>query len=188
MNEDNLSKLSRQSGEGWKAYSHPRTFMTEITNNGSSRLVVGVPDGDSSIFAKLVDCLEPPCFLLYILHTPRGEGEPGRYQSPSINFDELHSFLDRFSDFFVADARYDLWAYSPSEKATVVWDRHNLIYAYGPIEQFCSTLKSLGFDSGTPGISFPHQHHYREEFDFDAKELLSTFEWSYTPLRPEDEQ
>jgi hypothetical protein len=36
--------------------------------------------------------------------------------------------------------------------------------------------------------SFPHQHHYRPEFERQAVELLAAFDWSHSPLRSEDEQ
>jgi hypothetical protein len=189
MTEATKHKLSvRSDDEEWIPFYHPKTFTIEKLKNGSRRLVAGAPDGKPSTFATLLDCLSPPYYVLYVLHTPRGEGEPGRYQSPLVTADNVHAFLNRFSTFLTVDARYDLWAYSPTDKGTVVWERHNLVYAYGPLEQYSSALESLGFEPGTPGIPSPHQHHYRGEFDSDAKALLSDFEWTYTPLQPEDEQ
>jgi hypothetical protein len=46
----------------------------------------------------------------------------------------------------------------------------------------------LGFREGTPPFIGPHQHHYRREFDREAAELLNSLNWSWTPLRPADEQ
>jgi hypothetical protein len=183
-----MHKLSHQINNEWVEYSFAPIFMEQTTNTGNKRLVVGVPGGDSTVFTKLVGSLEPPYFLLYLLHTPRGEGEAGRYQSPELDSENFHAFLNRFSSFFSSDARHDIWAHSPSENATVVWNRHNLIYAYGPLQWFCSILRGLGFDEGTPNIPFPHQHHYRAEFDTDAAAVLSAFAWQHTPLRSEDEQ
>ncbi|MBS0369416.1 MAG: hypothetical protein JSS57_09480 [Proteobacteria bacterium] len=186
--EHHMHKLSCQSGNAWIAHSHPATFRTEIISGGSERLVAGVPAGDVTIFKRLVESIEAPYFLLYVLHTPRGEGQAGRYQSPSIGLDELESFLERYAAFLSGDARFDIWAYSPSENATVIWDRHDLIYAYGATKRFAMALRELGFEQGAPGIRFPHQHHYRAEFDADASDVLHAFEWCYSPLHPEDEQ
>jgi hypothetical protein len=182
-----MHKLSRKSDDAWVPHSYPPVFAVETTA-GTERLVAGVPGGDHTVFRTLVASLEPPLFVLYLLHTPRGEGVPGRYQSPPLSLSEFQAFLERYSLFLLADARHDIWAHSSADDATVVWDRHNLIYAYGPIERFTSVLRGLGFSHGTPNAAFPHQHHYRAEFDVDAASLLSAFEWSHSPLHPEDEQ
>lgn len=186
--EHHMHKLSHQSGDAWVEHSHPATFKIETTSSGSERFVAGVPAGDPTILERLVESIEPPYFLLYVLHTPRGEGQAGRYQSPSLSLSEFQSFLERYSTFLSGDARFDIWAHSPSENATVVWDRHNLIYAYGSTERFAMALRKLGFEQGTPNVTFPHQHHYRAELDADAASVLKAFEWRYSPLHPEDEQ
>jgi hypothetical protein len=178
-----MPKLSYFSGGEWIEHSHPPTFAQE-----SKRVVAGVPNGDSEIFERLLLSLEPPYFLLYVLHTPRGEGRAGRYQSPSFSAAQVREFLGSFKQFLSQDARFDIWGHSPSDKGTVVWERHNLLYAYGPMEGFLRELRALGFDAGAPNIPAPHQHHYRSELDHHARRLLSTFEWSWTELRPEDEQ
>jgi hypothetical protein len=84
--------------------------------------------------------------------------------------------------------RFDLWFFSPSSKATIVWDRHNVAYAYGPIECFEEKLRALGFTDGIPGIPVPHEHHYHAACDEDAKAVLDHFAWRRSDLRPEDEQ
>ena len=166
----------------WAAHSHPPVYEV------GERLVAGVPGGDPAVFEPLVDCLEPPYYLLYVLHTPRGEAPPGRYQSPAISFAQIKEFLLRFAPLLSGDARFDLWAHSPGDKATVVWDRHNQVFGYGPLDQYASALASMGFSPGCPEVPAPHQHHYRAELDTLAREVLTAFDWSHTPLRPEDEQ
>ena len=61
-------------------------------------------------------------------------------------------------------------------------------FAYGPLARFESELRTLGFSPGVPEVPVPHEHYYRSEFDSFAKKLIEAFEWSYSPLRPEDEQ
>lgn len=183
-----MHKLSYQAGEEWLPHSYAPIFTTEVTSAQTQRLVAGVPGGDVSVLRKLAECFAPPLFVLYVLHTPRGEGHPGRYQSPSLEFGELHAFISRFASFVAGDARFDLWVHSPSTKGTLVWDRHNLMYGYGPIECFRHALCGLGFSEGKPTVPRPHMHHYRQELDADATSILSAYSWQYSPLRSEDEQ
>lgn len=182
-----MHKMSRTIAESWEPFSHQPVYVVSPMDQGE-RIQAGVPAGDPNPFMQLVSCLEPPYFLLYILHTPRGEGDAGRYQSPPVSMEQFHVFMRRFGSYLGSDARFDIWAHSPSDQATVVWDRHNQLFAYGPIVKFSSELNALGFSTGESNISFPHQHHYREEFDADAQALLFLWDWSYSPLRPEDEQ
>ncbi|MEW6763608.1 MAG: hypothetical protein AB1437_22535 [Pseudomonadota bacterium] len=182
-----MQKLSHEVKGEWIDHRHPAMFGRDVSG-GAERLVAGAPAGDPAIFLSLVESLEGPFALLYVLHTPRGEGEAGRYQSPVLELGEIQSFLERYAAFLSADARFDLWAHSLSANATVVWDRHNLIYAYGPLERFESALRRLGFGDGLPTAPFAHQHHYRPEFDRVAAAVLEEFDWRFSPLRPEDEQ
>jgi hypothetical protein len=183
-----MHKMDYLSGTEWIEHSFPPQFTCAESSDGTTRIVAGVPHGDTEIFEHLVSALEPPYFLLYVLHTPRGEGGAGRYQSPKLSLEQLRMFITRFRPFLSADARFDIWAHSPAENATVVWDRHNMLYAYGPLEKFSSLLRSLGFDAGELQVPDPHAHNYRQELDSYAKELLAVFEWSRSPLHKEDEQ
>ncbi len=155
---------------------------------GGLRIVAGVPGGDQAIFRALTACLEPPYFILYVLHTPRGEGEAGRYQSSALSSAEFTEFLDQYAEYLRADSRFDIWSHSPKSGGTVVWDRHNLLFAYGPLDSYEHALRELGYEPGKPSMDFPHMHFYRDEFDDYAKSLLEHFEWRHTPLQPEDEQ
>ena len=76
----------------------------------------------------------------------------------------------------------------PEDRATIVWDRHDLIYGYGSIDDFAQTLSRLGFRPGKPEVPGPHEHHYHRVCDEQARALLASRHWSYTPLSPEDEQ
>jgi hypothetical protein len=182
-----MHKLSHKLGNEWVEYSFPPIFSVSVLK-ATSRIVAGVPHGDAEVFERLVSSLEAPYSLLYVLHTPRGEGEPGRYQSPELSSETFHAFIGQFKSYLSADARFDLWAHSRSENATVVWDRHNLLYAYGPLDKFSSELRTLGFSNGVPQVPDPHQHHYREALDSSATDLLAAFQWSRSLLKPADEQ
>lgn len=182
-----MRKLSYAAAEGWRPYSHRPLFSVE-SPNGRERVLAGMPGGDPAPFARLVERLEPPYQLLYVLHTPRGEGKSGRYQSGELSAEQFEAFVARFGSYLAADARFDLWAYSATDQATVVWDRHDQLFAYGPIEKYVSALRAMGFGEGDVSVSFAHQHHYRQEFDADAAALLAHLPWTRSALREEDEQ
>ena len=184
-----MHKLAVPAGDDeWVPHSYAPLFTIEATSAQTRRLVTGVPGGDVVVLGKLIECLEAPFYILYVLHTPLGEGNPGRYQSPLLQDAELKAFLSRYAAFFKGDARFDLWVHSPSSNGTLAWDRHNLIYGYGPVECFTNALHEIGFSEGKPHIPRPHQHFYRHECDADASNILSEFSWNYSPLHPEDEQ
>jgi hypothetical protein len=110
------------------------------------------------------------------------------HQSPLLSRTQTQDFLRRFEAFFLADARYDLWVRSASSGGVIVWDRHNDLCVYGGLVDIADRLMQLGFQEGLPPSIGPHQHHYRREFDGEAAEVLSSFNWHRTPLRPEDQQ
>jgi len=183
-----MEKLSQLNGDKWVEHSYPPVFMESKTKSAAKRILAGVPGGDWLPFERLALTLEPPLILLYVLHTPRGEGQPGRYQSEEVSGAELQNFLERFGTYLSSDSRFDLWAYSPDEDAKIVWDRHNLLFAYGPTERFAVKLRELGFGVGQAKVPDPHLHHYRPEFDKQAADLLGALKWTRSPLKPEDEQ
>lgn len=178
-----LYRLGHLVDDVWQRYSHSPLYEVQ-----KERVVTVAPASDPIVFEHLTACLNPPFFLLYILHTSRGEGDSGRYQSPAISPSQVKAFLGRFDDFLRGDGRFDLWLHSPADHATVVWDRHDMVFAYGPIDAYEGALRRLGFMPGEPFVPFPHEHHYRDELDEQARDLLAAFDWRYSPLEEEDEQ
>ena len=69
------------------------------------------------MFRALATLLAGPLFVLYILHTPRGEGAEGRYQSPPLDDRQLDDFLAAFETFLEGDARHDVWCIRPATGA-----------------------------------------------------------------------
>ena len=166
-------------------------FECQQMASGKPRLLITAPHDIPDLFRTLAGHLTGPLFLLYVLHTPRGEGEEGRYQSPPLDSHQLDEFLADFTPYLAGDARHDVWAHSSSDGRTLIWDRHDLIYAEGdPLEDIVATLEGLGFKPGSvPRFGAgPHLHYYRPEFDADAAAVLACFDWTRTDLRPEDEQ
>ncbi|MCC2959245.1 hypothetical protein LK540_02240 [Massilia sp. IC2-278] len=70
----------------------------------------------------------------------------------------------------------------------MVWDRHDDLYAYGPIERFAAALDAMGYRQAPLVNPGAHMHHYRKSCDEMARALIEEFDWVVSPLRPEDEQ
>jgi hypothetical protein len=182
-----LWKLSCLRGDEWVQHSHAPCFARERTSDENARVVAGVPTGDIDVLRSLLDELDPPFYALYVLHTPRGEGPAGRYQSPLLDASELASLISDHASLLAGDARHDFWVHSPGARSTLVLDRHNLLHGYGPLENLERRLRGLGFDDGAPTIPAPHMHHW-PELDTVAASLLRAVAWRRTALQPADEQ
>jgi hypothetical protein len=183
-----MHKIETLQGNDWAPQTHKRCYVQEYLNGGVERLFGCIPDGDPHVFSDVVGSLAPPYALLYVLHTPRGEAEAGRYQSGELSHEQLHELVASHKAFLATDARFDLWARSDADASTVVWDRHNQLFCYGDLSKPAKALTALGFIEETPPPIGPHKHFYRAEMDALASSFLSWCSWSFSPLRPEDEQ
>jgi hypothetical protein len=168
-------------------HQYADTWLREPTT-GPDRIAVGASSGQTQLISRLADVVTDPLFILYVLTVSRIDNEPGRYQSPfPVERDEREAFLDAYGDFIERDARHEVWLGAPDGSATLVYDQHNVLYAYGPLDGFESVLSESGFSEGPVEIPVPHIHYYHAEFDEDEARVLGHFEWVVTPLRPEDD-
>jgi hypothetical protein len=167
-------------------YEYSNIWTREKTS-GPNRLAIAPRANHVGLIQKLAEQMSGPFLLLYVLVVPRTESEPGRYQSEPIDEEELNRFLCRYKNFLENDARHNLWIRS-SDDSMLVFDRHNIIYAYGPLEMFTSTLTSSGLNESAD-IKFPdpHSHHYQSEFDDSERKILQEQSWVRSPLRKGDE-
>ena len=182
-----MFKLGYVRGTEDAPFVRPALFERQVTPD-FERLRIGVPPSGPNPLLLLASCLEEPFTLLYLLHTPRGVPAAGRYESPALTREVLLAFLSTYLPFFSTDARHDVWVHSSSPEATLVWDRHDILFAYGPLEQFQELLLREGFTPGVPSIPSPHSHHYLLAFDSQQAAVLGAFAWRHSPLRPQDEQ
>ena len=117
-------------------------WTTEETTGGGSRLVIAPAHDQTHILAALLkEMTRPFWLLLYVLVIPRGRGKSGRYQSPVPQTEStIETFLDEFSDFLEKDGRHNVWIASESGSEMLIYDRHNVIYAYGPLSSWRPAL------------------------------------------------
>jgi hypothetical protein len=188
LTNEKTRKIESLSDAEWTPHQYQNTFCRETTTNGSVRLRIGPRERHVEVILRLAADLGEPFKVLYVLHTPRGGSTPGRYESPALDHAAVLEFFRRFGEFFAKDARHDVWLYSRPDDATLVWDRHDLLYAYGPLEKFVKLLEATGYRlAQAVPIPSPHTHNYHAEWDSSERELAA-LGWRATPLRPSDEQ
>ena len=169
-------------------YEYPDIYALETTPEPEC-LLVAPSTQHISVMLELLEVMPEPFWLLYVLVVPRGEAVDGRYQSAdTVSRDEAKLFLSRFKEFFECDGRHHIWIRSASSSDLLVYDKHNVIYAYGQLLEFEAVVASRGLTKVDHiQLPFPHAHHYNEIFDEDESALLRYWEWNRTPLEEGDE-
>ena len=180
-------KIEALIGDTPRAFEYGNVFVREDAG-GRPRLRVGLNESQDTCVRTLASPLSGPFQLLYVLHTTRTGAELGRYESPELTRADVELFLSEFGRFLCEDSRHDLWVRSHDDDATIVFDRHNLIFAYGPLELFERELQASGAQEGEPAVLGAHVHHYHPDWDDAERGVLRRFEWQVTPLRPSDVQ
>src|SRR5262245_32001832 len=125
-------------------FTYGNTFEREEVAGGQNRLRIGFDQAPDGCVLELASSLVGPFQLLYVLHTTRVGAELGRYESPVLSVDQVHEFLRQFGAFLSQDSRHDFWLRSHDGDATIVLDRHNIIYAYGPLPAYEAALRRIG--------------------------------------------
>jgi len=181
-------KIEALVGDVGQPFEYGNVFSRE-TVGGVERLRIALDQHHERCLRALTSGMTGPFQMLYILHTTRTGAELGRYESPELNAAAVQAFLDSFGPFLSEDSRHDFWIRAHDDNATIVWDRHDLIYAYGPLDAFESVLRDIGLRADTPpSIPDPHVHHYHAERDGDERAVLQAFDWIVKPLRESDVQ
>src|SRR5205823_680267 len=162
--------FASEQGEQWLPHDFGKVYAHEHTS-AQPRLRIAASFDGTALLRELTLALTEPFLVLYVLVVPRGRSEPGRYQSHELSRTELDTFFQQFAQFWDSDGRHNLWVRS-SDDGMLVYDRHNIIYAYGPLQRFESRLQALDYNSA-PSLSldFAHQHSYHQEFDELEREL-----------------
>jgi hypothetical protein len=165
---------------------HANTFRREQTT-GPERLVCAPANTCLPLVRAFAGTLSPPLYLLFVLTVSRRGREAGRHQSDLLSQAQVSDFLHEFGEFLDRDARQQLWIGIPDGSSLIVWDNHQLVFAYGDLDRFTAAARELGLASGMEEIASPHAHNYHELFDDTEEEILDRFEWHRTPLRDGDD-
>ena len=166
----------------------PECVTTEETTGGGSRLVIAPAQKQVDLLLTLLKNMREPFWVLYVLVVPRGQGEWGRYQiSEPQSKSAVGAFLNEFRDFLEKDGRHNVWIVSESGPEMLIYDRHNVIYGYGPMNSWRVALAAQGLSEAS-NIRFPspHSHHYHQNLDAEEVRLLNYWDWHRTALKESD--
>ena len=151
------------------------------------RLLIGVDEDGIGLMLELAATWHKNYYALYVLGMKQGKHELGRYESRPLDFPAVKALFTEFRGFFEGDARHQVWIGSPVNEGTLVYDHHNVIYAYGNLEAYEQVLLKRRFVRGKVEIPFPHQHRTHDQWDAALDHLLNDHEWHRTDLQPGDE-
>ena len=180
-----MAKLSELNSE--EDFQYGNVFTVE-SGNGWSRLKIG-PNGN---YIQLLDHLSekwstPEYYLLYVSLVSHTGKNPGRYESPILSKDDLDVFLYSHKDFLEKFGGQHLWIGHPENNDLLIYDQHNVIFAYGNIVGYKDVLTVEKFSEGSFSIPCPHSHSYEPSLTLHEGDLFAHFNWVYSELRDGDD-
>lgn len=168
-------------------YDYGNIYQIEETSTGN-RLKIGPSNNQIALLLKLADCLDPPYYILYVLIVTRTGQEYGRYESPEIDTPkELSAFFDEYKDFLETDGRHHIWIGTIDHSGLLVYDQHNVIFAYGDLDKYIRILKDAHFTENDFDFPDNHCHHFHAENDISGEQILKHWHWEIYPLAENDE-
>ncbi len=180
-----MAKISTVHGNQETPLVWPDVFEHQKTT-GPSRLAITTRESYVDLLPDLMTCVPGDLYVLYVLRVRRGSHTCGRYESPRLDHVTVASFLTRFTEFLEGDGRHNVWIGSIDNEGLLVYDHHNIVYAYGPLDCYRTILTSRDFAEAKIKIPSPHAHHYNAEFDDAERELLTQWSWRHLPLEQAD--
>ncbi len=157
--------------------------------SAGERLVIGPSDNHLDMMVALAGTWSTQEFyVLYVLLISHTGSQPGRYQSPLFeSFEDLQMFLYSYEQFLQTDGRHHLWIGSPTNDGLLIYDQHDVIFAYGDLSRYESVVKGQSFSERDFWFPVPHGHNYPATNAKPEEELLRHFDWRYSPLKEGDE-
>lgn len=154
----------------------------------SYRLVIGAASSNIKLLDQLAKKFPIQRFyILYVLLLSHAGRALGRYQSPPIEtHEDLQLFIWTFQNFFEGDGRHNVWIGSPDSADLLVYDQHDVIFAYGNIDAFESVLIENGFTESEFWFPSPHVHSFDPANVNAEDELMAYFDWVYYELQDGD--
>jgi len=183
---DNLIKFSAGLTDE-EPFIYPNIWDIEKTT-GPSRLIIGPRDDHIELMISLAGNWKGMYGILYVLTISHDPFSEGRYQIPQpVSFEEACGILRKYSRFFTTDGRHHIWLASTESASMLVYDHHNVIFAYGDLQEYSNILNNRGFVKAKVAFPSPHRHHYNKGNNLLLEQLLCEYKWKYFPLQEDDD-
>jgi hypothetical protein len=155
------------------------------------RLALAPDQGACRLITALTRRLDEPFGLLYIVLYPHFGHKRGRYQSKQpLSRVQTEKFFRDYAEFFELDGRHNIWVVSMDKQfntlAQIIYDHHNIIYAYGPLDAFAAAAAAHGLTEGPIVVPRDHRHQFSEQFNRDESNLIDEREWLVFPTQESD--
>lgn len=172
-------KFAQENGEPF--------FYGKIYEINENCFKIAADINQVDLLLQLTRNLNPPYFILYVLTVSRLGNELGRYQSTLLETkDQLSEFLLTFKDYFETDGRHHVWIGAIDDSGLLVYDQHNVIFAYGGSSGYLGVLKNNGFKEQAFLYPAPHAHNYHFENDKYEDQILNNYDWQMFPIQESD--
>ncbi|KAB1159745.1 hypothetical protein F7018_05400 [Tenacibaculum aiptasiae] len=159
----------------------------KIFEQSDNSIKIATSKNQIELLSDLLNDLEPPFYILYVLVVSRIGQKLGRYQSPIFETKkELTKFLNQYRKYFETDARHHIWIGTVENTGLLVYDQHNVIFAYGNVENYRNRLNKNKYKEQNFTFPVPHGHLYHEENDKYERSILKEFDWEIFPLQEND--
>jgi hypothetical protein len=184
-----MAKLIVTSHDGAeeRPFRYDDRFALESTA-GPDRLVIGVAQRPVRLMLELAERAEGPFHVLYVLLESRSGHEPARYQAPfALMLHEAREFFLTYERFLERDGRHHAWIFTDTDHTMLIYEQHDILFAYGPLTRFVPVLERRGLKRGPVRVPASHRHVILPEHDRDEAQLLRHWDWVQSPLLPGDQ-
>ena len=174
----------------FEAHAYGNLWMRQ-TIGPTERLALAPDHAACGLIIDLTRPLAEPFGLLYVVLYPHFGHERGRYQAKTpLGRTSMERFFRDYAEFFEMDGRHNIWACSlePDGRVAgqIIYDHHNIIYAYGPLEAYAEVAAARGLVEGPVVVPRDHRHQFDPRYNRDESNLINEREWITFPTEESD--
>lgn len=168
---------------------HSNCYKQVAIDTPYPRVVFATKDGYIKLIKECLRIMPEPFSVMYVLIRPIVGVDVGRYMSEEpFSRKEMDAFLDEYGHFFEHDGRHHIYFISDDPGTFLVYDHHDMIYAYGQQENFLNLLRNKNYLEEEPIVENPHYHGFNHDHRVDERHLLASREWTRYDLERADDQ
>lgn len=152
----------------------------------SGRLAIATDGDPLALLLDLTAAWTGPFKVLLVLADAAGDYVPGRYESDWLDRAQMESFFRSHAVVLAGSGSHGVWLASPVEERQIVWDRHEILYAHGALDEVEAALRARGFRQGEVATPAAHAHDSPPELAGATERMLAERGWHRWPLGASD--